>query len=74
MEASEFYTLTSMQYISAEQRVDVDAARLQSMGHTGGADIFTQIIIGLFLHADILRYIVFKYVIPDTTENAPKKH
>ena len=32
----------------------------KSVGHTGRADIFTQIIICLFLHADILRYIVLQ--------------
>ena len=45
---------------TCRHRGDVDAARLQSVGHTGRADIFTQIIICLFLHADILRYIVLQ--------------
>ena len=36
----------------------------KSVGHTGRADIFTQIIICLFLHADILRYIVLQVCNP----------
>ena len=43
-------------------KVEVDAAcevAKKSVGHTGRADIFSQIIICLFLHADILADIVF---------------
>ena len=56
--------VTPMEEVGACMRV-----AKKSVGHTGRADIFTQIIICLFLHADILRYIVFKYVRPDTKEN-----
>ena len=42
--------------------VEVDAAcevAKKSVGHTGRADIFSQIVICLFSHADILADIVF---------------
>ena len=54
---------------TCRHRDDVDAARLQSVGHTGRADIFTQIIICLFLHANICDITSFSYVRPDTKEN-----
>ena len=50
-------------------RDDVDAARLQSVGYTGGADISSQIIICLFCMRIICDILSFKYVIPVTLEN-----
>ena len=51
--------------------VEVDAAcevAKKSVGHTGRADIFSQIVICLFA-SGYLRYIVLQYVVPDTLEN-----
>ena len=67
--APEIYTTTSMQSVHVGFGGDKDAARLQSVGHTGGADISSQIIICLFCMRIICDILSFKYVIPVTLEN-----